>query len=592
MIFGKYINKFYKKYFWFFFFGIIFLIAVDVFQLFIPEIVGKMIDGVTDGTLFGVNSPIIGYLIQFIIIAIIMLIGRFAWRFLFYGAAVRVETDLRMDLFSYSLKLSNQFYKEHKVGALMALFTNDLEVIKDVFGDGFLFMVDALFLGILSFVKMVRVNWILSLISLIPLTIMLVSALLLSRLLEVRFKEKQEAYDSLSEFTEENFTGIHVIKAFVKEVVQVNEFKKINDNNYKKEIRHVKYSTILNILLNGFIMLVLAIMLGIGSYYVISEVEFFGTVFTVGKMFEFIGYFDTLIWPFFALAMLLRMRAQGKASYKRIEEFLDSKIDIVDDDVNDVDEIKGKIEFRNLSFKYPDANEDILSNISFVINPGEAVGIIGRTGSGKTTLVDLLLRVYNVNENELLIDDVDIMHIPFKKIRDNIGYVVQDNFIFSDTIENNIAFAYDNVDDKKVEAAAILADLDSNINDFTQKYKTVLGERGVTLSGGQKQRLSIARAIIKDPKILILDDSMSAVDTKTEDEILTNLRKSRENKTTIMIAHRISTVSKLDKIIVMDEGKISGIGTHDELLKTNDIYKELVHLQELEKEIQGGEANE
>ena len=220
------------------------------------------------------------------------------------------------------------------------------------------------------------------------------------------------------------------------------------------------------------------------------------------------------------------------------------------------------------------------------------VGIIGKTGSGKTTLVDLLLRVYNVNENELLIDDVDIMHIPFKKIRDNIGYVIQDNFIFSDTIENNIAFAYNSIDDNKVADAARLADLDNNINDFQDKYKTVLGERGVTLSGGQKQRLSIARAIIKDPNILILDDSMSAVDTKTEEEILINLRKSRANKTTIMIAHRISTVSNLDMIIVMDEGRISGIGTHDELLKTNDIYRELVHLQELEKEVNGGDINE
>ena len=592
MIFGKYINKFYKKYFWFFFFGIVFLIAVDVFQLFIPEIVGKLIDGVTDGSIFQANSPIVNYIIQFVIIAFVMLIGRFAWRYFFFGAAVRVETDLRMDLFSYSLKLSTQFYKEHKVGALMALFTNDLEVIKDVFGDGFLFMVDALFLGILSFIKMMIVNWILALISLVPLLIMLVSAFLLSKLLEVRFKEKQEAYDALSDFTEENFTGIHVIKAFVKEVVQVNEFKKINDNNYNKEIRHVKYSTMLNLLLNGFIMLVLAIMLGMGSYFVVRGVEFFGTTFTVGKMFEFVGYFDTLIWPFFALAMLLRMRAQGRASYKRIEEFLDSKIDIVDSNTTDIEELKGKIEFRNLSFKYPDANDDILSNISFTINPGESVGIIGKTGSGKTTLVDLLLRIYNVEENTLLIDDIDIMHIPFKKIRDNIGYVVQDNFIFSDTIENNIAFAYDSVEEDKVVNAAKVADLDTNVNDFSGKYKTILGERGVTLSGGQKQRLSIARAIIKDPAILILGDSMSAVDTKTEDDILTNLRLSREGKTTIMIAHRISTVSNLDKIIVMDEGKISGIGNHYELLKSNKIYKELVHLQELEAEINGGEDNE
>ncbi len=592
MIFGKYINKFYKKYFWFFFFGIVFLIAVDVFQLFIPEIVGKLIDGVTDGSIFQANSPIVNYIIQFVIIAFVMLIGRFAWRYFFFGAAVRVETDLRMDLFSYSLKLSTQFYKEHKVGALMALFTNDLEVIKDVFGDGFLYMVDAIFLGILSFIKMMIVNWILALISLVPLLIMLFSAFLLSKLLEVRFKEKQEAYDALSDFTEENFTGIHVIKAFVKEVVQVNEFKKINDNNYNKEIRHVKYSTMLNLLLNGFIMLVLAIMLGMGSYFVVREVEFFGTTFTVGKMFEFVGYFDTLIWPFFALAMLLRMRAQGRASYKRIEEFLDSKIDIVDSNTTDIEELKGKIEFRNLSFKYPDANDDILSNISFTINPGESVGIIGKTGSGKTTLVDLLLRIYNVEENTLLIDDIDIMHIPFKKIRDNIGYVVQDNFIFSDTIENNIAFAYDSVEEDKVVNAAKVADLDTNVNDFSGKYKTILGERGVTLSGGQKQRLSIARAIIKDPAILILDDSMSAVDTKTEDDILTNLRLSRDGKTTIMIAHRISTVSNLDKIIVMDEGKISGIGSHDELLKSNQIYKELVHLQELESEINGGEDNE
>ena len=592
MITGKYINKFYKKYFWHFFFGIAFLVVIDVFQLFIPEVVGKLIDGVKDGSIFSNTSLISRYLIELLVIAVIMLVGRFAWRYLFYGAATRVETDLRMDLFNHSLKLSNQFYKEHKIGGLMALFTNDLEVIKDVFGDGFLFMVDAVFLGLLSFVKMVMVNWILAIISLIPLTIMMLCALILSKLLENRFKEKQEAYDSLSDFTEENFTGIHVIKAFVKEVVQVNEFKKVNQNNYKKEIAHIKLSCMLDIMLEGFIMLILAIMIGIGSYFVVSEKEFFGAEFTIGRLFEFVGYFDTLIWPFFAIAMLLRMRAQGKASYKRIEEFLDSKVDIVDNNIENIDVINGKIEFRNLSFRYPDSDTDILSNISFVINPGEMIGIIGKTGSGKTTLVDLLLRVYNINENELLIDDKDIMHLPYKLVRDNIGYVIQDNFIFSDTIENNIAFAYSEIDFSKIERASKMADLDSNINSFQNKYQTILGERGVTLSGGQRQRLSIARALIKDPKILILDDSMSAVDTKTEEEILNNLKKIRNGKTTIMIAHRISTVSNLNKIIVMDDGKISGIGTHEELLKNNSIYSELNHLQQLEKEISGGDINE
>ena len=590
MITGKYINKFYLKYFWFFFIGVLFLIAIDILQLLIPEVVGKLIDGVKDNSIFE-NNIIWNYLLELIIVALSLLIGRFAWRFLFFGASTRIGADLRLDLFNHSLKLSNQFYKEHKIGGLMALYTNDIDVITDSFGDGFIFLVDALFLGILSFVKMIIVNWILALISLIPLTFMLISTLILSKLLEKRFKEKQEAYDSLSDFTEENFTGIHVIKAFVKERIAVREFVKTNKNNYDKEIAHVKLSVMLNIVLDSFIMLILAIMIGLGAYYVVSGKAFFGEVFTVGRMFEFIGYFDTLIWPFFAVAMLLRIRAQAKASYKRIEEFLDSKIDIVDNDTENIDEIVGKIEFKNLSFKYPDATDNILSNISFTINPGEAVGIIGKTGSGKTTLVDLLLRVYNLNEGELYIDDKDIMHIPFKKIRDNIGYVIQDNFIFSDTIENNIGFAYDNIDNEKVIEAARLADLDGNIKDFQNKYQTVLGERGVTLSGGQKQRLSIARAIIKDPKILILDDSMSAVDTKTEDDILNNLRQIRAGKTTIMIAHRISTVSSLDKIIVLDNGKISGIGTHDYLINNNEIYRELNHLQELEKEVNGGDLN-
>jgi len=590
MITGKYINKFYLKYFWFFFIGVLFLIAIDILQLLIPEVVGKLIDGVKDNSIFE-NNIIWNYLLELIIVALSLLIGRFAWRFLFFGASTRIGADLRLDLFNHSLKLSNQFYKERKIGGLMALYTNDIDVITDSFGDGFIFLVDALFLGILSFVKMIIVNWILALISLIPLTFMLISTLILSKLLEKRFKEKQEAYDSLSDFTEENFTGIHVIKAFVKERIAVREFVKTNKNNYDKEIAHVKLSVMLNIVLDSFIMLILAIMIGLGAYYVVSGKAFFGEVFTVGRMFEFIGYFDTLIWPFFAVAMLLRIRAQAKASYKRIEEFLDSKIDIVDNDTENIDEIVGKIEFKNLSFKYPDATDNVLSNISFTINPGEAVGIIGKTGSGKTTLVDLLLRVYNINEGELYIDDKDIMHIPFKKIRDNIGYVIQDNFIFSDTIENNIGFAYDNIDNEKVVEAARLADLDGNIKDFQNKYQTVLGERGVTLSGGQKQRLSIARAIIKDPKILILDDSMSAVDTKTEDDILNNLRQIRAGKTTIMIAHRISTVSSLDKIIVLDNGKISGIGTHDYLINNNEIYRELNHLQELEKEVNGGDLN-
>ena len=281
---------------------------------------------------------------------------------------------------------------------------------------------------------------------------------------------------------------------------------------------------------------------------------------------------------------------QSNASLDRINEFMDQPIDIVDNDVVEIDQIKGKIEFNNLNFKYPDGDETILENISFTINAGEMVGIIGKTGCGKTTIVDLLLRTYNVDENTILIDDNDIMKLPFKKVRDAIGYVPQDNFLFSDTISNNIGFAFEEVDEEKIVNAAMLADVHNNIIEFNEKYETVLGERGVTLSGGQKQRVSIARALIKNPPILIFDDSVSAVDTKTEETILSNLRRLRSGKTTIMIAHRISTVETLDKIVLVDDGKILAVGTHKELLESSELYKEMVYLQSLEKEVNGGEA--
>ena len=284
------------------------------------------------------------------------------------------------------------------------------------------------------------------------------------------------------------------------------------------------------------------------------------------------------------------MRAQAKASYDRISELLEEPVEIVDENTVDIEALQGKIEFRHLTFKYPDGSDNVLENICFTIEAGEMVGIIGKTGCGKTTVVDLLLRTYNVEENQILLDDKDIMHLPFRKVRDSIGYVPQDNFLFSDTIANNIAFAYEELDYQKVEAAAKLADVHNNIIEFNDKYETILGERGVTLSGGQKQRVSIARALVKNPAILIFDDSVSAVDTKTEETILSNLRNLRKGKTTIMIAHRISTVETLDKIIVMDDGRVAGIGTHEELLKSNAIYQEMVRLQSLEKEVNGGEA--
>lgn len=594
MIFGKHINKYYIKYFLFFFFGLVALLAVNWFQLEIPRICGEILDGIADeavgnpDSLFNNPSGIQRLMIELAGIAAIMFIGRFMWRYCIFGVAVRIESDIRYDMFSHSLQLSNAYYKHHKTGALMALFTNDLQVIRQAFGSGTVMAIDALFLGGFALFKMFRLNWILTCFSIIPMILIAIVTGIVGKILKEKFRERQEAYEALSDFSQENFSGIAVVKAFVKEVHEIRHFDKINEENRVKNINYVKYSTLLNVFLTAIISFIIALLFGGGSYFVIHE--FMGETFTVGEMWEFIGYFDSVVWPFMAIAQLINMRSQAKASLARVEEFLDEKIDIIDTDVKDIEEISGKIEFRNLNFCYPDGSNQVLSNISFTIPNGKMVGIIGKTGCGKTTIVDLLLRTYNLDDQQIFIDDKDIMHIPFRKVRESIGYVPQDNFLFSDTISNNIAFAYESLDEESIVSAAKLADVHQNIVEFQDKYDTILGERGVTLSGGQKQRVSIARAIVKNPPILIFDDSVSAVDTKTEENILSNLRSLREGKTTIMIAHRISTVKNLDMIVVLDEGSVVGIGSHEELLKTCAIYKEMVHLQSLEAEINGGDA--
>lgn len=595
MIFGKYINKYYIKYILFFILGIAALLAVNWVQLEIPKICGQILDGVADeakndpNSLFNNPEMINRLMIQLAIIALIMFIGRFMWRYCIFGVAVRVETDIRYDMFNHSLKLSNAFYKHHKTGALMALFTNDLQVIKQAFGSGTVMTVDAIFLGSFALYRMFMNNWILTCFSIIPMILIAIVSVVVGRILKEKFKVRQEAYEKLSDFTQENFSGIAVVKAFVKEVHEIRHFDKINEDNLNKNINYVKYSTILNVFLTAIISSIITLLFGGGAYFVING--FMGKEFTPGQMFEFIGYFDAVIWPFMAVAQLINMRSQANASLNRINGFLDEKIDIVDQNVTDIEQIAGKIEFRNLNFKYPDGSNNVLKNISFTIPEGSMVGIIGKTGCGKTTIVDLLLRTYNLNDGQVFIDDKDIMHIPFKKIRDSIGYVPQDNFLFSDTIANNIAFAYESFDDEMIQEAAKLADVHNNIIEFNEQYATILGERGVTLSGGQKQRVSIARAIVKNPAILIFDDSVSAVDTKTEETILSNLKRIRKNRTTIMIAHRISTVQNLDMIIVMDDGKVVGIGKHEQLLETCELYQQMVHLQSLESMVNGGDFN-
>ena len=595
MLFGKYVNRFYKKYWYLILIGVTCLVLVDYFQLLIPEIYGNIITELKENTLFSEeNKKILNYSLQLLGVGFIMLVGRFGWRNTVFGCGIRVASDLRDDLYKKCLQLDQKFYKSNKTGALLSYFTNDLEVIQRCFGEGSILIVDAFFLGLIAYIKMLKLSVKIALFALIPLLIILVGSFFFEKIMKKRFLTRQKAYENLSDFANETFSGINVIKSFVKEDNEIKRFDNINLENKKANIDFVKLSVVVNIFFTFFLNIIAAILIYFSSEAVLNKVSTFaGKEFSVGNMSELISYFNTLIWPMFAISELINLRAQGNASLKRITTLLDTNVEICDTkDVDNDTLIKGDIKFNNLTFNYPDSSIDVLHNINLHIKQGEMVGIIGKTGAGKSTIVDILLRTYNLKENELLLDDVDIMKLPYKKVRDSIGYVPQDNFLFSDTISQNISFAYDSENQENIEKAAKLSDVHENIINFKDKYGTVLGERGVTLSGGQKQRVAIARALIKDPQILILDDSVSAVDTKTEEEILTNLKEIRKNKTTIIIAHRISTVKDLDKIVVLNNGTITGVGSHKELLDTNFEYKELVRLQSLESEISRGDYNE
>ncbi|MCD7763387.1 MAG: ABC transporter ATP-binding protein/permease [Lachnospiraceae bacterium] len=668
MIFGKYINRYYLKNAPLLLLGIAALVLVDYFQLLVPEMYRIVVNGMNDGqavidgvmTEFTLDVLLDEVCLPMIFIVIAMVIGRFLWRVCFFGSAIRVETDLRCRMFEHSKELSQEYYQKNKVGSLMSLYTNDLDTIQECFGDGVLMFFDALVLGGLAFVKMLRMDLLLTGLALVPLLILLVLGLTMSRLLEKSWEARQAVFSELSDFTQETFSGIAVVKAFVKEFQELKAFCKLNKQNEDANVSYTRISTLLDVLITLFVESVVCVILGYGGWLVYNR------QFDAGMLIEYVGYFTSIVWPFMAVAMLIEKSSRGKASLNRISELLDAKVDVkdktprpqwgtgqaadgepsviqenaahraADNDygiVTDLDEVKGKIEFRHLSFRYPagenhninvklsendtsasnpDANstdiniacarvpftaedcsvsgeaKEVLHDVSFTIEAGESVGIVGRTGAGKTTLVDLILRVWNVEDGTLFVDDRDVNTISIHSLRDGCAYVPQDNFLFSDTIANNIAFAVDKNPSgglqRRIRQAAIAADVDEDISGFKEGYETVLGERGVTVSGGQKQRISIARALMKDAPILILDDSVSAVDTGTERVILDHL-KERVGKTTILIAHRISTVEEMDKIIFLEDCCVKAVGPHRELYATCSEYRKMVDLQKLEEEV-------
>lgn len=587
MIFGKQINKYYLKYLLPILLGVIALVAVDYAQLIIPELYSIVINGINDGEVeidgvlrnFDMELLWSRVCVPMLIVIVSLVIGRFVWRICLFGSGYKLEKDLRGRMFRHSEKLSCEFYSKNKVGNMMSLFTNDLETVQDCFGSGIMMTFDALFMGGLSLYKMFRMDWRMTLFSLIPMALMLAVGIIVGKYMTMKWDARQQAFSDLSDFSQESFSGIAVIKAFVKEFKELWAFRKLNVKNENANVAYTKMSMLLHVLVSLFVESVICIVLGYGSYLV-----YVGT-FNAGQLMEFIGYFNAIVWPIMAITELIDMSSRGKASLKRVTAFMNEKSDVVDlPTAIDVENVNGEIEFRNLTFRYPDADYDALSDITFTISAGQSVGIVGKTGCGKTTLSDLILRCYNVEKGSLFVDGIDVNDITIKSLRNFCAYVPQDNFLFSDTIANNIAFASNSDDVKEVVSAARLADVDENIQGFVNGYDTVLGERGVTVSGGQKQRISIARALMKKSSILILDDSVSAVDTDTERKILDNLKIEREGKTTILIAHRISTVQGLDKIVYMDNGRIVDCGKHSELLARCEDYRNMVALQKLEDE--------
>ena len=587
MLFGRLINRYYLKYLYLLLLGLIALFVVDYAQLEIPKLYNYLINGINVGYV-EIDGETQQFTFDFVLeyicepmmwIVLALIVGRFLWRICFFGAGIRVESDLRLRMFDHSKNLSQNYYQVNKVGNLMSLYTNDLDTVQECFGWGAMMLLDALFLGVMAIVKMWRMHGYLTLFALIPMVFLLIVSLLVGSSMMKKWDKRQEAFSSLSDFSQESFSGISVIKAFVKEFKELWAFKKLNKDNEDANVEYTKTSTLLHIFVTLFVESVVCVILGYGGYLVYKD------VLNAGDLMEFIGYFNSVIWPIMAISELIGMTARGTASLKRISELLEAKRDVVDKEgVKDVENVQGKIEFKDLTFRHNRGEFDTLRNISFTINVGENVGLIGRTGAGKTTLVDLIMRNYNVADGCLFIDGQDVNDLSIESLRKFISYVPQDNFLFSDTIANNIAFACDEADLATVERAAKLAAVSDNIEEFPDQYQTVLGERGVTVSGGQKQRISIARALLKNSPILILDDSLSAVDTNTERELLRNLREERMGKTTILIAHRISTIEQMDKIVYMDDGTIVAVGSHEELLESCPSYKAMAQLQKLEAE--------
>ena len=559
--------------------GIITLFLVDFFNIYIPRLTGAITDGLTANS---IQMPRIRfYLLLIFLLGLSLAIGRFLWRYFLFGASRAIERQLRDDMFAHLEQMSVEYYNAHKTGDLMTRFTSDLNMIRMAIGPAVICVFDASVMTIMVIAQMIfYVNLRLTLLTLIPMLVICLGEIYYGKIMKPKYLARQEAVSRLTDYVQESFSGVRVIKAFVRERAQRYGFLYANRRAMDKNLTVARLQAIVMPLLDVVIGLSSLITLIYGGWLAIT-----GEI-TLGRFVAFNQYINMLVWPMLACGDAINMFSQGSASIRRVQEIFEEEPEIADrPDVIPTPHLTGNVTLSHLSFTHKGHEQPSLKDISLDIPAGTTLALIGRTGNGKSTLVNLLLHLYETPPGMIFLDGRDINTIPLKDLRENIAYVPQDNFLFSDTIRANIAFGSKNGDMQAVMAAAKAACIHDSILTFPEEYDTVVGERGVTLSGGQKQRCSIARALMKDAPILILDDALSAVDTDTEEQILHNLADLRRGKTTILIAHRLSTIQNADVIMVLEDSEAVEIGNHETLMAKNGIYRSMFEKQQLEAAI-------
>jgi ATP-binding cassette subfamily B protein len=571
----KYFLRYKKKLAW----GFLFIILSDIGTVYIPLLMRNAVNDLQQN----INtSKLLDYALLIVGTAIVSGIFRFLIRQTIIVVSREIEYDLRLDFWNHIQKLSLRFFQNNSTGNIMAHATNDINAVRSFIGPAIMYSTDTAVTFIFTIILMLSINPILTLYVLLPLPFLSILVYRVGKLIHERFTYIQEKFADLTAKAQENFSGIRVVKSYVREENEMKEFNELSMDYLNKNMSMVKVQSFLQPLLFLVTGLSTIIVIWVGGTKVI------GHTMTLGDLVAFIFFLGILTWPMIAFGYVINLVQQGEASMKRLNKIFNESHEIQDSDETDhsIKEIKGEIEFKDVSFRYQDNLPYILKDINIKISQGSIIAIMGYTGSGKTSFINLIQRLYDVTNGDILIDGINVKKIPLNILRRNIGLVQQESFLFSDSIYSNLSYGLDQINEEKVLEASNIANFKNDVETFTKKFETILGERGITLSGGQKQRASLARALVIDPKILILDDSFSAVDTHTEEEILKSLKEFMKNRTSIIISHRISTVKDADKILVLSDGSIAEQGTHEELVSEGGIYADLYYKQLLEKELE------